>query len=142
MAMVPLGSARCELPVLVALSVTLLMSFLRFWLWFGRSIGPTRNFYPDFLVWQGDDVFAIDTTGGHLLKDKTARKLLSIEPTKPDAGRLYVRLVSEGKWNTDVEQEDTAGYTVWGLKQDRSLRATYVESVVEAVARATTKQPM
>jgi type III restriction enzyme len=105
------------------------------------SVGPTRNFYPDFLVWKGKDVFAIDTTGGHLLQEKTGRKLLSISPAKATGGRLVVRLVSEGKWNADVEQEDSDGYTVWGQKQDRSLRATHVESVAAAVARFTTKEP-
>ncbi len=103
------------------------------------SVGPTRNFYPDFLVWKGKDVYAIDTTGGHLLKDKTGRKLLSIEPAKATAGRLFVRLVSEGQWNADVEQEDTAGYTVWGRKQDNTLRATHVDSVKAAVERSLSK---
>jgi type III restriction enzyme len=103
------------------------------------TVGPTRNFYPDFLVWKGKDVFAIDTTGGHLLKDKTGRKLLSIEPAKPSAGRLIVRLVSEGQWNTDVEQEDSAGYTVWGRKQDSTLRAIHVDSIEAAVKRSLKK---
>lgn len=104
------------------------------------SIGPTRNFYPDFLVWKGKDVFAIDTTGGHLLKEKTARKLLAIEPAKAGAGRLYVRLVSEGKWNADVEQEDKAGYTVWGRQPNtESLRPIHVDSVEAAVARSVAK---
>jgi type III restriction enzyme len=104
------------------------------------SIGPTRNFYPDFLVWKGDDVFAIDTTGGHLLKDKTGRKLLSIEPAKQGAGRLIVRLISPGKWNAAVEQEDSAGYTVWGRKHsDNSARPTHVDSVEAAVERSLTQ---
>lgn len=103
------------------------------------SVGPTRNFYPDFLVWRGKDAFAIDTTGGHLLKEKTGRKLLSIEPAKATSARLIVRLVSEGQWNGDVEQEDSAGYTVWGRKQDNTLRATHVESVEAAVKRSVTK---
>jgi type III restriction enzyme len=106
------------------------------------SVGPTRNFYPDFLVWKGKDVFALDTTGGHLLKDKTGRKLLAIAPAKATGGRLMVKLVSEGKWNTDVEQEDSDGYTVWGLKQDRSLRATHVDSVAAAVSRSLVKDPL
>jgi type III restriction enzyme len=102
------------------------------------SIGPTRNFYPDFLVWKGKDVFAIDTTGGHLLQEKTGRKLLAIAPAKATAGRLRVRLVSEGKWNTDVQREDSDGYTVWGRKQDNTLRATHVETIEAAVARCLT----
>lgn len=100
------------------------------------SVGPTRNFYPDFLVWKGDDVFAIDTTGGHLLKDKTGRKLLSIEPATGASGRLIVRLVSAGKWNANVEQEDIAGFTIWGRKQDNTLRATHVDTVDESVERS------
>lgn len=104
------------------------------------SVGPTRNFYPDFLVWKDQDVFAIDTTGGHLLKEKTGRKLLSIEPAKGSAGRLVVRLVSEGQWSANVEQEDTVGYTVWGRKQDNSLRAIHVDSVEDAVERSTTRE--
>jgi type III restriction enzyme len=102
------------------------------------SVGPTRNFYPDFLVWKGKDVFAIDTTGGHLLQEKTGRKLLSIAPAKATAGRLRVRLVSEGKWNAKVEQEDSEGYTVWGQKPDNSLRAISVDSVEAAVEQAVT----
>ncbi len=105
------------------------------------SVGPTRNFYPDFLVWKGDDVYAIDTTGGHLLKDKTGRKLLAIEPAERNAGRLIVRLVSKGKWNSEVEQEDSAGYTVWGRKQDNTLRALHVESIDAAVERAVSPDP-
>jgi type III restriction enzyme len=101
------------------------------------SIGPTHNFYPDFLVWKGKDVLAIDTTGGHLLKDKTARKLLSIKPAGKSHGRLMVRLVSEGTWNSEVEQEDPAGYTIWGRKQDETLRAIHVDSIEAAVQRAT-----
>ena len=104
------------------------------------SVGPTRNFYPDFLIWKKNDVFALDTTGGHLLKDKTGRKLLSIEPARPRAGRLVVRLISEGKWNADVDQEDSTGFTVWGRKQDNTLRASHVDSVDAAVKRALTRE--
>ena len=100
------------------------------------SVGPTRNFYPDFLIWKGANVFAIDTTGGHLLKEKTNRKLLSILPADGAKGQLIVRFVSEGKWNSDVEEEDSAGYTVWGRKPDNTLRASHVGGIADAVKRA------
>jgi len=100
------------------------------------SVGTTRNFYPDFLVWKGDDVIAVDTTGGHLLQEKTGRKLLSVIPPKNAAGRLVIRFISEGSYNADIDRQDKAGYTVWGLKQDGTLRATVVESADEAVERA------
>ena len=102
------------------------------------SVGPTRNFYPDFMVWKGKDVFAIDTTGGHLLKDKTNRKLLTVLPPKAAVGALHVRFVSEGTWSPDVEQEDSAGFTVWSRKPDNNLRATHVDSIGAAVERAIT----
>ncbi|WP_217913098.1 DEAD/DEAH box helicase family protein [Miltoncostaea marina] len=100
------------------------------------TLGTTRNFYPDFLVWSKDNVFAIDTTGKHLLADKTGRKLLSIAPPKGEAGRLVVRFLSEGTWNARLEPEDPAGYTVWSQKQDGSLRATAAADMDDAVARA------
>lgn len=100
------------------------------------TIGSTKAFYPDFLVWSGNNVYAIDTTGGHLLGEKTGRKLLTIEPPRGRAGKLVVRFVSEGRWNAQLQQEDSSGYTVWGLKQDQTLRATVVDSIDEAVKRA------
>jgi type III restriction enzyme len=105
------------------------------------SIGSTSNFYPDFLVWKGKDVFALDTTGPHLLIEKTGKKLLAVAPPKTGGGRLLVRLISPGKWNPKVEQEDTVGYTVWGQKPDGTLRATYADSVNAAVEQAITKNP-
>ncbi|HEU0018927.1 MAG TPA: hypothetical protein VFQ14_01420 [Thermoleophilaceae bacterium] len=97
------------------------------------SLGRTRNFYPDFLVWKDDDVFALDTTGGHLLHEKAGRKLLAIAPPNRGGGRLIVRLISPGHWNANIEQIDSGGFTVWALKQDRSLRPTKVYTVAEAV---------
>lgn len=99
------------------------------------TLGATDNFYPDFLVWRGDDVLAIDTTNDTLLQDKARRKLLSIAPAAGEAGRLIVRFVSEGKTDEAFNTLDASGYTVWGQKQDRSLRATTVDSMTDAVQR-------
>ena len=53
------------------------------------SVGSNSNFYPDFLVWKGKDVFALDTTGGHLLMmRRPTAKLLAIAPPKGGSGRL------------------------------------------------------
>ncbi len=100
------------------------------------TLGPTKNFFPDFLVWLGDDVFAIDTTAPHLLLEKTGRKLLTIAPPKSAPGRLVVRFVSEGRYNSDVERVDKEGYTVWGLKQDQTLRAAHVDDMDQAIKRS------
>jgi type III restriction enzyme len=50
-------------------------------------------------------------------------------------GRLLVRLVSEGRWNAKVEQDDSTGYTIWGRKQDDKLAPHHVDSMDEAVER-------
>lgn len=90
-------------------------------------------FYPDFLIWTNEDVIAVDTTGGHLLPEKAVRKLLRIEAPNSASGRLRVCFVSEGRWNPELEQEDTEGCTIWSLKHDNSRRATYVNDLQEAV---------
>lgn len=100
------------------------------------TLGPTRNFYPDFLVWVNDDVFALDTTGTHLLREKTARKLLSITPPKNSSGRLIIRFISRGQFNREHEQVAQDGYTVWGLRQDMTLRSLYADDVSGAVKLA------
>lgn len=99
------------------------------------SVGKTRNFYPDFIVWKKPDVFLIDTTGGHLLEEKTVRKLLSVDRGKSKSA-LQVRLVSEGQWTEDVEQVDKSGFTVWRLRQDKKLGAIHCENLELAVQSA------
>lgn len=99
------------------------------------TLGPTRNFYPDFLVWNGDDVFAVDTTNSLLLKDKTARKLLSIPPPAGVAGRLHIRFLSTGKYGDDLNVlNKDEGYTVWTLGQDMTPKRKHFAEVDDAVA--------
>lgn len=104
------------------------------------SHGRTRTFYPDFLVWKDNNVFAIDTKGQHLIGDAVARKLLRIDPPRRGATRLFVRLISIGRWTTDVEPIDDEGYTVWGIKQDTNRRVTYVEDLPDVVERVLKSQ--
>lgn len=102
------------------------------------SLGATANFYPDFLVWRGPDVFALDTKGGHILPEAATRKLLRIEPPPGSNSRLVVCLVSPGEWTTNLELETNDGFTVWGLAPDSSRRATHVPDMDAAVAMALT----
>ena len=60
--------------------------------------GATKTFYPDFLVWNGDDIFALDPKGGHLLPEAATRKLLHVRAPSGGDSSLHVRLVSEGTW--------------------------------------------
>ena len=43
-----------------------------------RKVGDSATFYPDFLLWLGDECWAIDTTGPHLLDEKIRGKLLTL----------------------------------------------------------------
>lgn len=105
------------------------------------TIGRTQTFYPDFLVWTGaegdSDVFAIDTTGAHLLADKTGRKLLNIRPPRGSDHQLHVRFISKGRQDSELRQLDDEGYTVWGRRSaDGSVKAYNTVGLDEAVARS------
>lgn len=97
--------------------------------------GKTRQFKPDFLVWSGNHVVAIDTKGDHLILEDSARKLFTIDKIE-DGPELVVRLVTEGEWkikNNEFQKvPSSSGYTVWKLKQGK-LNATPCANAVEAV---------
>ena len=100
--------------------------------------GTTSTFYPDFLVWSDSDIIAIDTTGGHLLPEKAARKLLAIQVPPATSSRIVIRFVSEGRWamSPQLAQEDSEGFTVWELSPNQERRAVHVDDVEAAVARS------
>ncbi len=100
--------------------------------------GTTSTFYPDFLYWKGSVVVAIDTTGGHLLAEKAARKLLTIQVPPNAKSRIVIRFVSEGRWSASPQlaQEDSDGFTVWELSPNQERRGIHVDDVDAAVARA------
>lgn len=97
--------------------------------------GQTRNFYPDFLVWKGKTIYALDTTGQHLLGEKTATKLLTIKK-KRGLPEFRVALVSEDQWNEKVRRVGKGGYTVWALGPAQDLRHHHYETVDEALVAA------
>lgn len=98
------------------------------------TIGRTRTFYPDFLVWKDKIVFAIDTKADHTLPEGAARKLLRIEPPPNATERLIIRFVSKGMWSGPTELEKPDGYTVWGLKQNGDLRTVHLPAMGEVIA--------
>lgn len=100
------------------------------------SLGPTNTFYPDFIVWDEKNVFAIDTKGGHLLPEAASRKLLSVHYPDGAERKLRVRFISEGRWNSDVEREEKGGYTVWSLRHDGSRQVAHFDELKDAVAEA------
>lgn len=105
------------------------------------TIGRTRTFYPDFLVWTDEegkgDVYAIDTTGVHLLADKTSRKMLNIRPPRGSDRSLYVRFISQGRQDAQLNSLDDEGYTVWGRRTaDGTLWVHHTSELQDAIARA------
>ncbi|MCE8162750.1 MAG: DEAD/DEAH box helicase family protein [Candidatus Moeniiplasma glomeromycotorum] len=89
------------------------------------TLGSTRNFYPDFLIFQQNKIIAIDTSGEHLIKDKVDRKLLNI------SSKLLVYFVSSGKWDEkSIEKFDESGWSLWKRRTgDSNLTITFHESL-------------
>lgn len=100
------------------------------------SVGPTDNFYPDFLIWTKERVICVDTKGEHLIRETASRKLLSIKHA--DAGpRLEVQFVSEGRYGNDLVKIDKDGYTYWGLGPDGTINAIPFDDLHALVKRLT-----
>jgi type III restriction enzyme len=98
--------------------------------------GDTQNFYPDFLVWYENNIIVIDTSGEHLIKDKTDRKLLNIPSSANNFPRILVRFVSKGKWNKEVEKIDDKGWTLWKRRiNDGELSMVYQENLQEIIEK-------
>ena len=94
--------------------------------------GDTNNFNPDFIVWAGKNIIAIDTKGDHLIVGDAARKLFTIEKygNGPD---LLIKLVTEGEWTNDIKKIGKIGYTTWSYKNGK-ITSHYVTSLKECVA--------
>lgn len=100
--------------------------------------GPTNWFYPDFLVWKDDKVFAIDTKGGHLIAEAVARKLLNIKHPDGTPLKLHVRLVSQGTYDTEATQVTKEGFTVWGVRFDGARKVTHAADLAEVIPNVLT----
>lgn len=92
------------------------------------TVGPTSNFYPDFLVWTEERVLCVDTKGPHLVDSTARRKLLSVKPSD-EGRRLDIRFVSQGKYDDELALHHSDGYTYWGLVNDGSLNAFHFEEM-------------
>ena len=100
--------------------------------------GTTSTFYPNFFVWKEPYVYALDTTGGHLLQEKAARKLLTIQASVGAQSTIVIRFVSQGRWRAQPQlvQEDSDGFTVWELSPNQERRAIHFDDIDGAVGRA------
>jgi type III restriction enzyme len=96
----------------------------------------TFNFFPDFLVWSGTTIYALDPKGGHLLAGDAWRKVLSIQKGAKGP-RVLTRLISEDKWTDEAKQIGKGGFTVftWDMSVGK-LRSKHYEDVGKAVKGA------
>lgn len=97
------------------------------------SVGQSKNFYPDFLVWKGKYVYALDTKGEHILENELGRKLLAVDPHPKAKVALLVRLISQGKWDKSPQRISGEGFTVWALGHANALKPIQCASLAEAV---------
>jgi len=97
------------------------------------SLGQSKTFYPDFLVWKGRNVFALDTKGQHIVESELGRKLLSIEQNPRLKLKLLVRLISPGKWNDHPQRVSANGFTIWALGHANALKPIHCRTIAEAV---------
>lgn len=97
--------------------------------------GGTRNFFPDFLVWKGEIIFALDPKGKHLIKNDSGIKLLNIRDEK-GTRRVLVRLITIGKWSDPDTRKDTKGFTVWTISNTGKPKPHYCATVETAVSVA------
>lgn len=93
------------------------------------TLGSTVTFYPDFLVWDGDRVLAVDTKGEHLLLEAAGRKLLAVRVPPGSPINLQIRFVSRGRFNEKVQEEDKEGFTLWSRREDGTLKAAHHEEL-------------
>lgn len=94
--------------------------------------GKTIQFFPDFLVWKKNDVFAIDTKGSHLHAD-AARKLVAIKPSNDSKIRVFVRFISDGVVDAKGPQPDSTGFTVWSFKPSGAPEFSHYDLLPDAL---------
>lgn len=92
----------------------------------------TTNFYPDFLLWSGKCLWAIDPKGKHLLNDAIRTKLMGVSDVDDMPLKIRVAFVVEGKWELGVDnrpkQVNKEGCTLI-IKQNTGPRAKCFDTV-------------
>ncbi|EFO90149.1 hypothetical protein CRE_21673 [Caenorhabditis remanei] len=99
------------------------------------TLGQTVWFFPDFLVWSGDEVLCVDTKGDHIVEADARRKLLSIQPHKDVPTTVKVKFVTEGTWKADGTRDSKDGFSVWELGSGQALR-TLPHEDLEALVKS------
>jgi hypothetical protein len=67
----------------------------------------TQRFYPDFLLWTDDEIWAIDPKGVHLAQEAVTRKLLDLGAVQGLENPIYVALILDGKYHLNAAGSPT-----------------------------------
>ncbi|WP_096271751.1 DEAD/DEAH box helicase family protein [Paucisalibacillus globulus] len=95
------------------------------------SLGSTKNFNPDFIVWQKDSIVAIDTKGDHLIVEDSSKKLFHLKQVGKGQ-ELKIRLITQGKWDDNISKITKNGYTVWVLKNGK-IKPIWCKDIEETI---------
>ncbi|MFV8296015.1 hypothetical protein ACNQP7_04735 [Mycolicibacterium fortuitum] len=97
------------------------------------KVGTSSTFYPDFIWWTGEQVFAIDPTGNHIFEAKVRSKLLSLDtPT--------IILVAKGRLGGDwATIEGADGYTLARARKGRLPAPEYFSDLNSLLRRISGK---
>ncbi|HHT0268120.1 TPA: DEAD/DEAH box helicase family protein [Klebsiella pneumoniae] len=86
----------------------------------------TSNFFPDFLLWGKNQVWALDPKGSHLINDAIFLKLMAVSDINDKRLRLKVGFVLEGEYmlgiNNRPQLQSKNGCTLI-YKKNSSIRA-------------------
>jgi type III restriction enzyme len=93
------------------------------------KVGTSSTFYPDFLWWIGDNAYAIDPTGAHILNEKVRGKLLTIDKPR-------IVLLTRGRVAKEFQAlESEEGWSMVRPLAGRSPSPEHFGTVREALAR-------
>lgn len=99
--------------------------------------GTNRNFFPDFLVWKDNIVYALDPKADDLIVHDSGRKLFDIRDPEGHLN-IAVRLFTRGEWiDNPITKINDRGYTVWALRAGRVWTRHYT-TIEEAVGASLT----
>ncbi len=91
------------------------------------------NFYPDFLLWTNDKIWAIDPKGGHLKEGAVQTKLFNVASIPNVSPPVHIALILEGKHvynaNADTWSSDkkAPGYTL--VRRTSQVKAQSFDSL-------------
>ena len=121
-----LGLAWCRNPAVASTGFAIPIPYL------GAEV---ENFYPDFLLWAEDKIWAIDPKGSHLKEGAAQSKLFDVANIPGMATPVHAALILEGKhtynpngdsWSSDKK---APGYTL--VRRTYQIKAQEFETLSE-----------